>query len=99
MPTISAARAPLYPSDDLPTMFVLPPRTRRVLVRASPCASGFATVLRRTLDLDLDVRLGSTCGSPSRNYIAVTGRVRVLTISGLRQRSRGEVLAVDAVDE
>jgi hypothetical protein len=38
-------------------MFVLLLRTRRVLVSASPCTSGFATVLRRTLDLDLDVCL------------------------------------------
>jgi len=38
-------------------MFVLLLRTRRILVRASPCTSGFATVLRRTLDLYLDVWL------------------------------------------
>jgi len=38
-------------------MFVLLLRTRWILVRASPCTSGFATVLRRTLDLDLDFRL------------------------------------------
>jgi hypothetical protein len=43
-------------------MFVLLLRTRRILVRASPCTSGFARVLRRTLDLDhrLEVELWIT---------------------------------------
>jgi len=39
-------------------MFVLLLRTRWIPVRASPCTSGFATVLRRTLDLYLDLGLG-----------------------------------------
>jgi hypothetical protein len=38
-------------------MFVLLLRTGKILVRASPCTSGFATVLRRTLDLYLDLGL------------------------------------------
>jgi hypothetical protein len=38
-------------------MFVLLLRTRWIPVRASPCTSGLTTVLRRTLDLDLDFGL------------------------------------------
>ena len=41
------------PRDVLATMFVLLLRTGKILVRASPCSSGFATVLRRTLDIEL----------------------------------------------